>query len=210
MRLKEIKLEALRIMGCSAVVDGVDLVDLEQEEECRDYLAYMPGAINRCLSNLESRDVLPKRQCVLAADACERYGDRVRYSLGDMIPDLFKVERIAREDLRGGYQPSADYVREGEKTVLGAIGEDERYIVIYWPRIGRITGLTDNETEIDVPDHIAALIPYFVKAELFRFDEPDEAQEAKNWYEGCLMEISYEAEGVQGRVSSVYCMDNEE
>ena len=42
------------------------------------------------------------------------------------------------------------------------------------------------------------------------FDEPDEAQEAKNWYEGCLMEISHEAEGVQGRVSSVYCMDNEE
>ena len=204
MKLKEIKLEALRIMFCAAAIESEDLAKLTYDEECKDYLAYMPGVINRCFSNLEGRDVLPVKRAVLSPYSGEKYGGAIRYEIPKILPDLFKIERVAKESEREGYITSVGYAREGNSLMLSEIREDERYIVLYRPRLKRINSLTDEETELDIPEHIAALIPYFVKSELFRQDEPDEAQEARNWYEGGLADIVNESDTVQTRVKSVY------
>lgn len=204
-------MQALRLMFVTATADheGEDLTVLAGDEECKDYIAGMPGAINRCLANLESRDVLPIKRAVLSKYSGEVYGGSVRYTLSAILPDLFKVERIVWEDERGGYIGSVGYAREGDTLMLAEISEGERYIILYRPRIKRVTSLTDDGTEIDIPEHIAALIPYFIKGELYRIDEPDEAQEARNLYEAGLTEIAYESDGVQGRVKTVYSMEGD-
>ena len=204
MKLKDIKLETLRMMGVTAVINDEDLTRLAADEECKDYMAYMPGAINRCFSNLEGRDVLPIKRAVLSPFSGESYGGGVRYELPQAVPDLFKIERIAYESQRYGYTGHVGYTKEGDTLLLREIGEGERYIILYRPRLRRITSFTDDETELDIPENIASLVPYFVKSELFRQDEPDEAQEARNWYEGGLADIISEAEAVQTRVQSVY------
>ncbi len=211
MKLGEIKMQALRLMFVTATADheGEDLSILAGDEECKDYIAGMPGAINRCFANLESRDVLPVKRAVLSKFSGEVYGGSVRYTLSSILPDLFKVERVVWEREKGGYNSSVGYTREGDTLLLSEIADGERYIILYRPRIKRVTSLTDNETEIDIPDHIAALIPYFIKGELFRIDEPDEAQEARNLYEAGLLDIAYESQGVQGKVKTVYSMDGD-
>ena len=88
MKLKDIKLETLRIMGVTAVINDEDLTRLAADEECKDYMAYMPGAINRCFSNLEGRDVLPIKRAVLSPFSGESYGGGVRYELPQAVPDL--------------------------------------------------------------------------------------------------------------------------
>ena len=211
MTLGEIKLEALRIMFVDAITlfeKNDALESLEEETECKDYLAGMPGAINRCFANLESRDILPQKRAVLSDFPGEKFGGRIRYVLSEFIPDFFKIERIVKENQRGGYDSSVDYSKEGDTLVIAECEEDERYIIIYRPKLQRVTALTDNETEIQLPDNIAALVPYFIKSELYRIDEPDEAQEARNWYEAGITEIAFENDTVQGRVKSVYSMED--
>lgn len=208
MTLGEVKMQTLRLMFVQAADDYTadDISKLEKDEECKDYIANMPGAINRCLANLEGRDVLPVKRAVLSVLAGEAYGGRVRYALSHVLPDLFKVERVAWESERGGYISTVRYVREGDSLMLSEISDKERYIILYRPRVARVNALTDNNTVLDIPEHIAALIPYYVKSELYRIDEPDEAQEARNLYETGLAEIAYESEGVQTKVESVYAM----
>lgn len=208
MKLGEIKMQALRLMFVQAADDYTadEISQLERDEECKDYIANMPGAINRCLANLESRDVLPVKRAVLSVLAGESYGGRVRYDLPHVLPDLFKVERVAWESEDGGYISTVRYLKEGDSLMLSEISEKERYIILYRPRATRINAYTNNDTELNIPEHIAALIPYYVKSELYRIDEPDEAQEARNLYETGLAEIAYETEGVQTKVASVYSM----
>lgn len=208
MTLGEIKMQTLRLMFVQAADDYTadEISQLERDEECKDYIANMPGAINRCLANLESRDVLPIKRAVLSKYSGEVYGGSVRYTLSQILPELFKVERIVWESERGGYSGSVSYAREGDTLVLREIEDKERYIILYRPRVARVNAFTDNSTVLDIPDHIAALIPYFVKSELYRIDEPDEAQEARNLYETGLAEIAHETEGVQTKVESVYAM----
>lgn len=209
MTLGEIKMQALRLMFVQAADDYTvdEISELERDEECKDYIANMPGAINRCLSNLESRSVLPIKRAVLSGFSGEVYGGSVRYMLPQVLPDLFKIERIAKENERGGYRSSVGYVKEGNTLMLSEIRDDERYIIMYRPRVARVNAFTDNNTVLDIPEHIAALIPYFIKSELYRIDEPDEAQEAKNWYENGLADIGIEEESHQTKVKSVYSME---
>lgn len=206
MTLGEIKVEALRMMFVDTVTDyeSEDLEELLDDDSCRDYIVNMPGAINRCFSDLESRSIVPEKRLVLTQAEGEIYGGRARYELPLLAPDFMKLERVIREDENGGYDGSVEYMREGNSIVLKGLSEGERYVMIYRPRIDRIRAYTENNTNIALPDNIAALIPYFIKSELFRADEPDEAQEARNWYDASLSELITDEEGVQRRVKSVY------
>ena len=211
MKLGEIKMQTLRLMFVQAAdnYSSDESSRLEGVEECRDYIANMPGAINRCLANLESRSVLPMRRAVLPRFTGDSYGGRVRYDLPCVLPDLFKVERVSKEGEDGSYVSAVSYVKEGDSLMLDEITESERYIVLYRPRAERVTSFTDNKTVLDLPEHIAALIPYFVKSELYRIDEPDEAQEARNMYEAGLADMTQEFDAVQTKVNSIYFMDGD-
>ena len=120
MKLGEIKMQTLRLMFVQAAdnYSSDEISRLEGVEECRDYIANMPGAINRCLSNLESRSVLPMRRAVLPRFTGDSYGGRVRYDLPCVLPDLFKVERVSKEGEDGSYVSAVSYVKEGDSLML--------------------------------------------------------------------------------------------
>lgn len=185
MKLGEIKIEALKLMFAGNGSDYLDVgvVNLEEmktQPEYSDYLGSMNGSINRCFSLLEERRVLPTKSFSL--------GGGERHDLGALISDFFDVERIVYEGDRG-YNSSCEYFREGDSIIIKDYDERGEYRVLYKPKLERITPGKDEEYEIPIPDSIACLIPYFIKGELFRMDEPDEAAEARNWFEASLAEM---------------------
>jgi hypothetical protein len=74
----------------------------------------------------------------------------------------------------------------GEEWV--EIIEDEIFNIEYTPKLEMITATTDNEKEIDIPETLARIIPYFVKADLFEMDEPELSATARNIFESALSE----------------------
>ncbi len=197
MKLGEIKIEALKLMFAVGRENlrPEDIDGIYDNEQYSDYLLMMTGALNRCFSVIEERRVLPVKSFGL--------GEGGRYELGALIPDFFDVERIVFEG-SAEYIGDCEYHREGDTVLLKNMESDGEYRVLYKPSIPRLLAEADNELELPIPDRIACYIPYFIKGELFRMDEPDEAAEARNFFESSIAEVSKGESGRQSRVVSKY------
>ncbi len=189
MKIGEIKMEALRLMFLP--VGDLTPATLDEGEGDRtvgEYLKRMPGAINRALGDIEGRDVLPLCRRVIEAGEWERRGTFSLLPLS-RLGDCFRVVRLYRTD--GEEAPTELSVGiEGELLVATGLGSGERTVLLYRPRLQRVQPY-ENEAELEgVPDGIAALIPYYIKGELFREDEPNEASVALSRYETALARLA--------------------
>lgn len=208
MKLGDIKIEALKLMFVN-MGDDIDIESLEtyaQDEIYKSYLVNMPGAINRCFASIEEKRVLPSKSRTLQRSEALASGGFVRFDIASLISDFFDIDRIVRETSDGDYEGDCDYTTEGDTLVLDRYEEEDgvTYTVLYKPTIERITSSTDDNTEIAIPNNIAAYIPYFLKGDLYRDDEPNEASEARNWYEQAMNEIYLKKEHKTNRIKSVY------
>lgn len=179
MKLGEIKIEALRLMfagnlGYKLTADN--LTNLITDDNYNVYLYGMIGAINRCLADIEAKKVLPVKVAKVTAN--EMNGNTLDLT---KIPDYSSLCAVTHRD--GVYEEM--FVKRGNQLSLPKIqSNDDYYEVYYYPRLERITDNTDNTAElVGVPDEIARLIPYYIKGEVYREDDPNEAGEARNWYE---------------------------
>jgi hypothetical protein len=102
------------------------------------------------------------------------------------------------------YIGDLDYRREGNVLVLQYFDRDGTYRALYYPRIKRLNDLSGYLEEVEIPDEIACLIPYFIKGDLYRDDEPNEASEARNWFEQGLDELSLQRAEKYGSVLTVF------
>ena len=205
MRLGDIKVEALKLMFVTYTDDirAEDLPDLGGEENYRAYLLNMNGSINRCLADIESRRILPVKRISVRASSGELRRGALRVALADVAPDLFDVDRVVREDV-DGYCGDCEWEREGDELILRDFDEISDYRLLYYPRLPRYAGDATNMEEVPVPDEIAAFIPYFVKGDLYREDEINDASEARNWYEAAMEQIAAARVNKVNRVRRVY------
>lgn len=200
MTLGEIKVEALKIMFAAYSNDFSvgELEHIARDDNYASYLADMVGSINRCFANIENKGVL-KSKCIPLENGTEN-DYSVSYDL-DSIEDFYRIERvIGKKD--GLYYPSVEYVVEGNNLIL--FDKDAVYKLVYKPRIKRITSYTPDSEDIGVDDSIAVLIPYYIKGDVYRDDEPAEAAEARNWYEAAISEISMHDNSKQTYVHRAY------
>ena len=206
MKLGDIKIEALKLMFVNSNIDfQIDqLKQLEYDEGYGSYLVNMCGSINRCFSSLEEKGVLPVKAYTLNLSEALASGSFLRFNLSSIINDFFEIERVVYENENGEYVGDCDYQREGDIIVLSNIGDGEYYTVLYKPKLQRITAITDDFTELPIPDNIASHIPYFVKGDLYRDDEPNEASEARNWYESAMESILEAKVSKVNKIKSVY------
>lgn len=206
MKLGDIKIEALKLMFVNYNIDiDIDSIDSYlQDENYASYLVNMPGAINRCFANIEERGVLPSKSYTLKAEEGLASPSFIRFDLPSIIEDFFAVERIVYES-DDEYDGDHDYRMEGNTLVLEHFDDKrETFIVLYKPKIERVLATTENDAEIEIPDNIAVHIPYFIKGDLYRDDEPNEASEARNWYEAAMEGITSERDNKIGKVKSTY------
>lgn len=202
MTIGEIKIQALKLMFVSYSDDLVPqkLIDLEGRETYRPYLVNMNGSIDRCLSDIEKRCILPVK--VLELKPSETAPEGYRTRIGITAPDFYEIERISKESLYE-YDGDHPFTREGNTILLSNYDRDAVYRLMYYPRVGRASGLLDTD-EIDLPEEIAAAVPYYIKGDLFREDEPNEASEARNWYEAAIEMLPTKTVNRVNRVASKY------
>lgn len=207
MTYGEIKIEALKIM----FLNGQDPINedwlsaYKDDETYRSYLENIKGSLNRCLSTIEEKRILPSRQKKLSAEMGTASGAFIRFDLPTLIEDYFDLDRVAME-CGSDYASDCDYIREGNVLVLPRFHADQEisYYAVYKPKIKRITFSTADTDEIDLPEGIAAYVPYYLKGELFRDDEPNEAADAMNQFEQRMNEISKHNVSRQTSVRSIY------
>lgn len=221
MTLGEIKIEALRLMHVNEdqIIDEDNIFSLEETEQYRIYLVNMVGAINRCFLDLENKGVVPLKcltLCPVGIKKCESeecvceikkcgFGKHIRYDLRALAEDFLAIDRLVYENANGKYDGDAEYRVEGDSLILPLFDcKKEEYRLYYHPRIARITQYTADSYEIDVPNHVAEYIPYFVKGELYSYtDEPAEAAEAHNIYENGVM-AAMRSNSKTSRIESKY------
>ncbi len=68
------------------------------------------------------------------------------------------------------------------------VSEEEIFNIEYTPNVAPVSVSTDNNTELDIPESLARIIPYFVKADLYEQDEPELSATARNIFESALTE----------------------
>ncbi|MBQ8371555.1 MAG: hypothetical protein IJX38_01265 [Clostridia bacterium] len=186
MKLGEIKLDALRLMhanvGEQLALEHMDVY--YNSDEYRDYLWNMPGAITRCLFDLEEKRILPTKEYRANESSLNRSYGRIKIDVSS-IDDIHEIDRISFENSSGDYGSDIEYVFDGDFVIIDEwIDPIAVFTVHYLPSVKPVTMRSeDSEPLANVPDKIAALIPYFIKAELYREEEPEEAAEARNWYE---------------------------
>ncbi|MBQ8357091.1 MAG: hypothetical protein IJX39_04710 [Clostridia bacterium] len=204
MTLGDIKAQALQLMGFEEYVDGENIELYEDDDNWGPLIRPMWHAVNRCFADLETKRVLPLKRAALV-DGKGRGSWRTFY-YGD-VSDLFEVVRVVVEN--------DSYVDDDHPFLLDEVGYlrimdfdvGADYAVLYRPRLKPLTSISGNDTVIPLPEVLAAAVPYFVKSEVYRVDEPDEAGEARNLYEAAVEQYAARAEiGRQGVVQTVYAL----
>lgn len=218
MTLGDIKAQALQMMGFDEYVDANNVDDFAEDDNFGPLLRQMWSAVNRCFADLETKRVLPLKRASLPAPTGKGTWRRFDYS---GIPDLFEVVRLVMETNYGVDDDHPFLLEEGGTLRVNDYDDTADYVVLYRPKLKRLTTNSDNSTVIGLPmgdtdnklenavlpEALAAAVPYFVKSEVHRFDEPDEAGEARNFYEAAVEQYASRAEiSRQGAVQTVYGM----
>lgn len=210
MKLGDIKIEALKIMSVSygenLTLDNIS--NFENDENFSAYLVKMNGSINRCFADLERKRITPIKVKILTReDATERAGS-LEFDLSAL--DILDFVRLAREDARGNrnsHFSAYEYVPEEKRLITRKIGAEECFYLSYRQKMKYLEGTEDYDYEIDLPETIATIIPFYIKGDLYREDEPSEAAEARNWYEAATEDI-INGESSHGEVVSVFSLNN--
>lgn len=201
MLLGEIKLESLRLMfvNYDNDININDIPELIKDENYASYLNNMAGSINRCFSDIEEKLILPTKVITLTdSNLNDKY---FSFDLGT-IPDFFEISSIIKDGKV--YESNCNYVLEGNILLLDKAISGNEYRLIYYPRLDRVTSSTTDTTELEIPNSIACLIPYFIKGDLYRDDEPNEASEARNWFEQQIRELHLKKNYSQKTVNCPY------
>jgi len=203
MTLAEIKVQALNIMFATyEVINTSTLSDKELDENYAPYLQRMKGSINRCIGDIENKCAVPTNNYDLN-NPISVTPYVVKYALPN---DYFKIKCIYLTDGRNFYE-NVNYKIIGNYVLLDKT--NGQYMIEYYPKLNRLEDGTPNTFDITyIPQNICELIPYFIKGELYREDEPNEASESMNWYEAKLDQIiiGQPSDSNQSMVESVYEM----
>jgi len=209
MTYAQIYAESLRLMFASgtddfaATAEGIS--ELYNNPNYRDYLLSMPGSVSRCFADLSSKGVIPYRVERVDADECVGAGEGFcLLELRDRIPDCGEILRIVwvrsmtdRVELEAG----EDYYVEGDELYL-PIGRG--YAIYYDPILPCVDEFTELDGETPLPPTLAVAVPYFIKSELYRQEEPHEASEARNIYEQVVAQVKPTIGSWQTAVRMIY------
>jgi hypothetical protein len=89
-----------------------------------------------------------------------------------------------------------------EETNLDKYG---KYIITYSPRFKDRLSYDDPDTkELDIPEDLLDIVPYFVKGDLYETDDPNAAALARNLFHAYLGEIPSQNDTKQTKVKTVF------
>lgn len=183
MRLGTIRREALRLMFASYgdVLEEHTYAELADNPQYAPYLAAMDGSVNRAVLYMQSAGVLPRATCTLTSPVVT--GSVATFNLAG-VEDLERVVALYR--MSTAQHTTCSYVWEGGTTLVVPLYEHGDYVLVYDKRWQCVDSLTPDDTELDLPNALAALLPYYIKAELYEEEDAAEAKKARAYFEQAL------------------------
>lgn len=95
-----------------------------------------------------------------------------------------------------------DKNKYSEETNLDKYG---KYIITYSPRfVNRLTYDDPDTKELNIPEDLLDIVPYFVKGDLYETDDPNAAALARNLFHAYLSEIPSQNETRQTKVKTTF------
>ncbi len=174
MKYIEVKKNALRLMG--VIPDTVNGV--YSESNIRDYLIGMDESILRAIDRMKVLGKLPTM--IKALDNVEENG---YYSIP--ILDTIGLGEVVSVKKR----IDCDIVNVPfaimDNNIYLYIDKDGSYYIEY---LISIDSPIDDNAEIPVPNELARMIPYYIKAELYEEEEPSLSAQSRNIFESYLDE----------------------
>ncbi len=182
MNLGEVKIQALALMYPDAIVrfddtdvEGIEkaVYELKSDSNFQGLLESAVGSVNRALAQIEARGLSPIKCIDKAYSLCEKAKDgRV---IIEAEKDFLTIERVLCHKNDATY--ACGYSVIGDKIYAELCGN--AYTVVYYSKIPRVTRMTRESYEIDLPNSIAEAIPYFVMSELIGREDSERAKEAR-------------------------------
>ena len=182
------------------VLETSDLTDLYQNPQYAYYLAGMDMSINRAILRIEAANALPMGRLVL--DSPVVTGTVATYDLG-RIADFDSVYEVRAMD--GERYAAHTYRWEGGTTlVVPSYSSDVEYVLLYRRKVQLLEPMCSDDTTLDIPDALAALVPYFVKSELYEEEDAAAAKRARDYFEKGLDAVVIEGENDMPRLECKY------
>lgn len=207
MKYAEVMIQALYLMFAdpgeqyAGTADEVERA--AQDANYRDYILAMPGSMTRAFAYLETRCAVPMRRAVLTGG--EETSEGLLFT-EDRLPQGFPgvlVRVSAREE--GWTDEEAAYILTEDSLLLCGYGDTSEVTVLYRPSLPACDESTDLNMKIPLPDELCALLPYYIKSDLYMQDEADEAVAARSVFEsGVERWLQSRTETRQTAVRKVY------
>lgn len=194
MTVEEIKLEALKLMFASGEAIGNDYQEAYNTGLYTDYFDKMDGSIKRALSRIaQSKKTFPKVNEFMSKDLdledCE-----IKFELPI---NTINIERFQFKDLSRKTIRDVDYYQIAKNKATVENNQDFRNgkFIIYTHDIPTVDELRED---------VAALIPLYIKSELYEEDEYQMALQARNMFEQGLALIDMNTTTTQSQVENIF------
>lgn len=206
MKLGEIKVQALMLMypSLGVKVDSSSdesinnlIFELKANPNYEALLLDSVGAINRALSYLEFKGI-SKAKCVQL-----QAKEQKRLSNGKCLvelKDLYRVESV--KTYINGSEYELSWEQREKEIILDYINSE--YYITYKAIIPRISQLTEDSLEIDLPREALELIPYYVKWELFVIEDYSSAKESREYFENMVSQLAKDKAQCKVLFSTIY------
>lgn len=199
---KECKLIALQTMYSN---EGADI---NADDSNQDYINAMPGKANEAMQQIAmvGRPILKQFQIVIQEGAAELAESgrhtlpaaEVRYklNLAEDCPRFRCVESLMLDRL-GIYDQAEDWDLEGDVWLVLPGNVTGTYTLWYRAYPPKITASSADDTDLELADEAAALVPLYIASELYKEDDLSMATMWRNEYEDGLEKLrqAYAATG---------------
>ena len=179
------------------------LYNLKSDPNFSDYLNASVGAINRAFSCLEIKGLSPVKILSLKAEELKYENGFIKLELDALAPDLLRVKRIFSKDQTGIFPIPVSMESENGELFIPPVYYGDIYVE-YYKKIPRISHVTADTYEIGLDSTVCSLIPYYVKGDILRVDDPEEAKESMELFFRLAGSISQEKYPPSEGVYSVY------
>ncbi len=212
MKWKECKLIALQTMFSNEGAD-INVDDVNQ-----DYINAMPGKANEAMLQITTvgRPILKTFRITLTPGAAvTKRGTELtlptvdrnyRITLTDYCPRFRCIERSQLMlETADGYGRARDWDLEGDDVLVLPGDTAGTYTVWYAAYPVKITASTADDTELELTEEAAALVPLYMAAELYKEDELAMATMFRNEFEDGLvkLQMSYKEQPKGGTACKV-------
>lgn len=193
MDKNEIIRETLRLMFAVENASG----DIKDIPNIQDYIDKIDGSLNRAIIRVcQAKKAGTKTITISKEEDLEELKSGLDLTTLEGNPKILKIDKVLVIDKNGTISPYNDFYTLDYKTiVIDWVSKEDKIKIFYYP--------SNVELE-ELREDVAAILPLFIKSELYEEDEASLALQARSLFESALQAIEMNPQTIQTKVTNVF------